>query len=251
MRSGCRLNVEILSTHPAVYSIFEITFNSFHFEFRYIAIRALVFLRSSLKERWNWKGLKSNLRQQTAVSFNSHKIWFHSIRRIMTSVLSLKTDTPEFDTRSELGATTSCSFLASDPNKRIPNWLLDRLFELQRSPRRDETSFEREKKTRDFKLKRIFLLNRAANNKFPISSAKPRCTKWQEIWSTSDRSRFSGQSARNKQRDNLNQWQTGSITRLFVTPLPVIRLLPTRASVCLRSLPSNNACHRDTHTFTR
>lgn len=55
----------------------------------------------------------------------------------MTSVLSLKTDTPEFDTRSELGATTSCSFLASDPNKRIPNWLLDRLSELQRSPRRD------------------------------------------------------------------------------------------------------------------
>lgn len=33
-RSGCRLNVEILSTHPAVYCIFEITLNSFHFEFR-------------------------------------------------------------------------------------------------------------------------------------------------------------------------------------------------------------------------
>lgn len=46
----------------------------------------------------------------------------------MTSLLSLKTDRPEFDTRSELGATTLCSFLASDPNKRIPNWLLDRPF---------------------------------------------------------------------------------------------------------------------------
>lgn len=69
-----------------------------------------------------------NPRHRLPVSFNSHKIWFHSIRRIMTSLLSLKTDRPEFDTRSELGATTLCSFLASDPNKRIPNWLLDRPF---------------------------------------------------------------------------------------------------------------------------
>lgn len=61
----------------------------------------------------------------------------------MTSLLSLKTDRPEFDTRSELGATTLCSFLASDPNKRIPNWLLDRPFKRPPSALRIEMSREK------------------------------------------------------------------------------------------------------------